>query len=48
MIDANTFGTEQMLTLVAPEPEEIIEKRIEVNQEKKSKILIFKIKNKLL
>ena len=35
MIDANTFETEQMLTLVAPEPEEIIEKGIEVNQEKK-------------
>ena len=37
MIDANTFETEQMLTLVAPEPEEIIEKGIEVNQEKKIK-----------
>ena len=35
MIDANSFETEQMLTLVAPEPEEIIEKGIEVNQEKK-------------
>ena len=35
MIDANTFETEQMLTLVAPEPEEIIEKGIEVSQEKK-------------
>ena len=35
MIDVNTFETEQMLTLVAPEPEEIIEKGIEVNQEKK-------------
>ena len=35
MIDAKTFETEQMLTLVAPEPEEIIEKGIEVNQEKK-------------
>ena len=37
MIDANTFETEQMLTLVAPEPEEIIEKGIEENQEKKIK-----------
>ena len=37
MIDANTFETEQMLTLVAPEPEENIEKGIEVNQEKKIK-----------
>ena len=37
MIDANTFETEQMLTLVAPEPEEIIEKGIEANQEKKIK-----------
>ena len=37
MIDVNTFETEQMLTLVAPEPEEIIEKGIEVNQEKKIK-----------
>ena len=37
MIDANTFETEQMLTLIAPEPEEIIEKGIEVNQEKKIK-----------
>ena len=37
MIDANTFETEQMLTLVAPEPEEIIEKGIEVNQEKEIK-----------
>ena len=37
MIDANTFETEQMLTLVAPESEEIIEKGIEVNQEKKIK-----------
>ena len=37
MIDANTFETEQMLTLVAPEPEEIIEKGIEVKQEKKIK-----------
>ena len=35
MIDANTFETEQMLTLVAPESEKIIEKGIEVNQEKK-------------
>lgn len=37
MIDANTFETDQMLTLIAPEPEEIIEKGIEVNQEKKIK-----------
>ena len=37
MIDVNTFETEQMLTLVAPEPEEIIEKGIEENQEKKIK-----------
>ena len=37
MIDAYTFETEQMLTLIAPEPEEIIEKGIEVNQEKKIK-----------
>ena len=37
MIDVNTFETEQMLTLVAPEPEEIIEKGIEVNQEKEIK-----------
>ena len=37
MIDANTFETEQMLTLVAPESEEIIEKGIEVNQDKKIK-----------
>ena len=37
MIDANTFETEQMLTLVAPEPEEIIEKGIEVNQEREIK-----------
>ena len=37
MIDANTFETEQMLTLVAPEPEEIIEKGIEVKQEKEIK-----------
>ena len=37
MIDANTFETEQMLTLVAPESEEVIEKGIEVNQEMKIK-----------
>ena len=37
MIDADTFETDQMLTLIAPEPEEIIEKGIEVNQEKKIK-----------
>ena len=39
MIDTNTFETQQMLTLVAPEPEEIIEKGIEVNQEKKKQLI---------
>ena len=48
MIDTNTFETQQMLTLVAPEPEAIIEEEIEVIQERKYKILISKIKNKLL
>ena len=43
MIDAKTFETEQMLTLVAPELEEIIEKGVEVNQEKKIKD--FEIQN---
>ena len=46
MIDTNTFETQQMLTLVAPEPEAIIEQEIEVTQEEKIKILISKIKNK--
>ena len=36
MIDTNTFETQQMLTLVAPEPEAIIEQEIEVTQEKKT------------
>ena len=36
MIDTNTFETQQMLTLVAPEPEAIIEKEIEVTQEEKT------------
>ena len=36
MIDTNTFGTQQMLTLVAPEPEAIIEQEIEVTQEEKT------------
>ena len=35
MIDTNTFETQQMLTLVAPEPEAIIEEDIEVIQEEK-------------
>ena len=35
MIDTNTFETQQMLTLVAPEPEAIIEQEIEVTQEEK-------------
>ena len=35
MIDTNTFETQQMLTLVAPEPEAIIEEEIEVIQEEK-------------
>ena len=36
MIDTNTFETQQMLTLVAPEPEAIIEQEIEVIQEEKT------------
>ncbi len=36
MIDTNTFETQQMLTLVAPEPEAIIEQEIEVTQEEKN------------
>ena len=36
MIDTNTFETQQMLTLVAPEPEAIIEQKIEVTQEEKT------------
>ena len=36
MIDTNTFQTQQMLTLVAPEPEAIIEQEIEVTQEEKT------------
>ena len=36
MIDTNTFETQQMLTLVAPEPEAIIEQEIEVTQEEKT------------
>ena len=36
MIDTNTFETQQMLTLVAPEPEAIIEQEIEVAQEEKT------------
>jgi FimV-like protein len=35
MIDTNTFETQQMLTLVAPEPEIIIEEEIEITQEEK-------------
>ena len=35
MIDTNTFETQQMLTLVAPEPEVIIEDEIELIQEEK-------------
>jgi len=35
MIDTNTFETQQMLTLVAPEPEAIIQEEIEVFQEEK-------------
>ena len=35
MIDTNTFETQQMLTLVAPETEAIIEQEIEVIQEEK-------------
>ena len=36
MIDTNTFETQQMLTLVAPEPEAIIKQEIEVTQEEKT------------
>ena len=36
MIDTNTFETQQLLTLVAPEPEAIIEQEIEVTQEEKT------------
>ena len=36
MIDTNTFETQQRLTLVAPEPEAIIEQEIEVTQEEKT------------
>ena len=43
MIDTNTFETQQMLTLVAPEPEAIIEQEIEVTQEEKTQI--FDIQN---
>ena len=43
MIDTNTFETQQMLTLVAPEPEAIIEEEIEVIQEEK--IQNFDIQN---
>ena len=43
MIDTNTFETQQMLTLVAPEPEAIIEQEIEVTQEEK--IQNFDIQN---
>ena len=43
MIDTNTFETQQMLTLVAPEPEAIIEQEIEFIQEEK--IQNFDIQN---
>jgi len=43
MIDTNTFETQQMLTLIAPEPEAIIEQEIEVIQEQK--IQNFDIQN---
>ena len=43
MIDTNTFETQQMLTLVAPEPEAIFEQEIEVTQEEK--IQNFDIQN---
>ena len=36
MIDTNTFETQQMLTLVAPEPEAIIGQEIEETQEEKT------------
>jgi len=35
MIDTNTFETQQMLTLVAPEPERIIKEEVEAVQEEK-------------
>jgi len=43
MIDTNTFETQQMLTLVAPEPEASIEQEIEVIEEEK--IQNFDIQN---
>ena len=43
MIDTNTFETQQMLTLVAPEPEIIIEEEVEAVQEEK--IQNFDIQN---
>ncbi len=43
MIDTNTFETQQMLTLVAPEPEAIVEEEIEEIQEEK--IQNFDIQN---
>ena len=43
MIDTNTFETQQMLTLVAPESEAIVEEEIEVIQEEK--IQNFDIQN---
>ena len=43
MIDTNTFETQQMLTLVAPEPEAIIQEEIEVIEEEK--IQNFDIQN---
>ncbi len=43
MIDTNTFETQQMLTLVAPESEAIVEKEIEVIEEEK--IQNFDIQN---
>ena len=43
MIDTNTFETQQMLTLVAPEPEAIVEEEIEVIEEEK--IQNFDIQN---
>ena len=48
MIDTNTFETQQMLTLVAPEPEAIIEQEIEVIEEEKIQNFDIQIKNKLL
>ena len=43
MIDTNTFETQQMLTLVAPEPEAIVQEEIEEIQEEK--IQNFDIQN---